>query len=426
VGHDALANFLEGMQRVVEVTERDRWLSVTTISFDISLLELFQPLVRGGAVVIAGDEERTDPERVWRLVREAGVTTMQATPSLWRGVCTDEMAGLEGFRVLVGGEALDAELADRLVRRAATAVNVYGPTETTIWSTCALLDESWPPSIGRPILNTQVYVLDRALRPLPVGEVGELWIAGTGLASGYFNAPHLTAARFVANPFADRPGERMYRTGDLARWTERGEIEFLGRNDTQVKLRGMRIELTDVERLLAHHPDVHQVQVTLQTRESAAPRLVAYLVLEDPALERPRELEAFLEREVPEHMRPAVAVVLDAFPLTPNGKIDRKRLPEPDASGDSYVAPSSGLEETLCRLFAEALGLERVGIRDEFVASGGHSLIATRLVSRIRTELGVEVPIQALFAARTVHELNSRWDEFGSTRRRAITRSTTS
>jgi len=426
VGHDALANFLEAMQRVVEVTEEDRWLSVTTISFDISLLELFQPLVRGAAVVIAGDEERTDPETVWRLVRDSGVTTMQATPSLWRGVCTEAMSGISGLRALVGGEALDAELADRLSRRAATAVNVYGPTESTIWSTCAVLPDCEPPSIGRPILNTQVYVLDRALRPLPIGQIGELWIAGAGLATGYFNSPGLTAARFVANPFTDRPGERMYRTGDLARWTDGGEIEFLGRNDTQVKLRGMRIELTDVERLLVRHPDVRQAQVCLQAKDGGPARLVAYLVLQDPGVTRPRDFAAFLEREVPEHMHPAVTVVFDAFPLTPNGKIDRKRLPEPEEGSDSYVAPSSGLQATLCRLFAEALGLERVGVRDEFVASGGHSLIATRLVSRIRTELGVEVPIQALFAAQTVDGLNARWHEFGSSRRRAITRSTRS
>jgi amino acid adenylation domain-containing protein len=426
VGHDALANFLDGMQRIVEVTEADRWLSVTTISFDISLLELFQPLVRGAAVVIAPDEERTDPEAVWRLVRNSGVTTMQATPSLWRGLCTEAMSEISGLRALVGGEALDGELAARLIPRADTVVNVYGPTETTIWSTSALLPQSGPPSIGRPILNTQVYVLDRALRPLPVGEIGELWIAGAGLATGYFNSSRLTAARFVANPFSDRSGERMYRTGDLARWTADGEIEFLGRNDTQVKLRGMRIELTDVERLLVRHPDVRQAQVCLQGKDYGPARLVAYLVLQGPDVAKPRDFAAFLEREVPEHMRPAVTVVLDAFPLTPNGKIDRKRLPEPEAGSDSYVAPTSGLQTTLCRLFAEALGVDRVGVRDEFVASGGHSLIATRLVSRIRTELGVEVPIQALFAAQTVDELSALWDEFGSTRRRAITRITKS
>ncbi|WP_108832296.1 non-ribosomal peptide synthetase [Actinomyces sp. Marseille-P3109] len=425
VGHDALANFLESMQRVVETTELDRWMSVTTISFDISLLELFQPLVRGAAVVIANDEERTDPEQMWRLVRETGVTTMQATPSLWRCLCADQMPNIEDFRVLVGGEALDSTLADRLTRNVSTAVNVYGPTETTIWSTAAFLHDSPPPSIGRPTLNTHAYVLDRALHPVPIGEVGELWIAGTGLADGYFNSPRVTAARFVANPFAEYPGQRMYRTGDLARWTERGEIEFLGRSDTQVKLRGMRIELSDVEHLFMRHPDVRQVQVAMQAQEGGLARLIAYLVLQDPTLKQPRALEEFLKREVPEHMHPSVTVVLDAFPLTPNGKVDRTQLPEPKAGDNSYISPSSDLEVTLCQLFAEVLGLDQVGVCDDFVASGGHSLTATRLVSRIRTNLGVEVPIQELFAARTVHELSVRWDKFETTHRRAITRNKT-
>lgn len=426
VGHDALSNFLTAMQALLPVSAEDRWLSVTTISFDISLLELFQPLLRGAAVVIADDDDRTEPETVWDLVRTEGVTTMQATPSLWRSLCNETMNGIDGLRALVGGEALDSDLAERLSQRVSTALNVYGPTETTIWSTCAVLPDSRPPSIGRPIQNTQVYVLDQALRPLPVGQTGELWIAGAGLALGYFNSPTRTASRFVANPFTAQSGARMYRTGDLARWTFDGEIEFLGRNDTQVKLRGFRIELAEVERLLARHPDVKQAQVCLQTGTGGVQRLVAYLVLDDPELEQPREFTSFLDSEVPEHMRPAVTVILEAFQLNDNGKIDRNRLPDPEEGNDSYVGPSSGVQATLCRLFAEVLSLERVGVHDEFVALGGHSLIATRLVSRIRTELGVEVPIRTLFTEQTIDRLSARWHEFGSSRRSAITRSTRS
>jgi amino acid adenylation domain-containing protein len=426
VSHGALANFFSAMQEIVPAGAGQRWLSVTTISFDISLLELFQPLVRGAAVVIADDDDRTDSDKVWDLVRTAGVTTVQATPSLWRSLCTEAMTEVNGLRALVGGEALEAELAERLVRRASTVLNLYGPTETTIWSTCAVLPGSRPPSIGRPIRNTQVYVLDRALRPLPVGRVGEVWIAGAGLAVGYLNSPGRTASRFVANPFSGRSGARMYRTGDLGRWTVDGQIELLGRNDTQVKLRGFRIELAEVERLLVRHPDIEQALASLDTSPGGLPRLIAHLVLEDPQLDEPRDFSAFLRREVPEYMHPAVTVVVDSYPLNANGKIDRKGLPEPQEVLDSYVEPSTGLQATLCRLFADALGLERVGVRDEFVALGGHSLIATRLVSRIRTELGVEVPIRTLFAEQTIEQLSARWHELGVARRSAITRSTRS
>lgn len=426
VTHGALANFFAAMQDIVPVGAGDRWLSVTTISFDISLLELFQPLLRGAAVVFADDDDRTDPDTVWDLVRTAGVTTVQATPSLWRTLCTDALAEFDGLRALVGGEALEADLAERLAGRASTVLNLYGPTETTIWSTCAVLPGSRPPSIGRPIRNTQVYVLDRALRPLPVGRAGEVWIAGAGLAVGYFNSPGRTASRFVANPFSARPGVRMYRTGDLARWTVEGEIELLGRNDTQIKLRGFRIELAEVERLLVRHPDVEQALVSLDSKRPGHPRLIAHLVLDDATLDRPRDFAAFLRSEVPEYMHPAVTVVVDSYPLNANGKIDRRSLPEPEEGPEMYVGPSSGLQAALCRLFADALGLERVGVRDEFVALGGHSLIATRLVSRIRTELGVEVPIKTLFAEQTIEQLSARWHELGVARRSAITRSTRS
>jgi amino acid adenylation domain-containing protein len=394
-----LANFLADMRDRVGLSVADRWLAVTTVGFDIAALELFGPLTSGGRVVLAERDVVRDPVTLCALLRESGTTVVQATPSLWRAVLAESPGSLTGVRVLVGGEALPSDLAGELVSAAESVLNVYGPTETTVWSTAAPLDGSGPISIGGPIANTQVFVLDSALCPVPPGVAGELYLAGDGVARGYWNRSGLTAERFVADPFGE-PGARMYRTGDQARWRSSGELEFLGRVDTQVKIRGFRIELGEIEAVLAAHPSVSQAVVVVREDRPGDPRLVAYATGEF-AVDTLRER---LAETLPGYMIPSAFVALDEFPLTPNGKLDRRALPAPDGEAASAEGrpPRDAREEVLCGVFAEVLGLTSVSIDDGFFDHGGHSLLATRLVSRVRTVLGVELPVRQLFDTPTV------------------------
>jgi acyl-coenzyme A synthetase/AMP-(fatty) acid ligase len=315
--------------------------------------------------------------------------------------------------VLCGGEALPAELARTLIDGSAQVWNVYGPTETTVWSAaCPLGPERPEPLLGEPIANTTLYVLDAQLGHVPLGTPGELYIGGAGLARGYLRRPALSAERFVPNPFGE-PGTRLYRTGDRVRVRADGAIEFLGRADHQLKLRGYRIEPGEIEARLLEHPRVRRAVVAAVGVGAGDKRLVAYLervpVGEaegegDAALVS--ELRAALERALPEYMRPQHYLLLEQFPLTPNGKLDRKRLPALDASaGRAYAAPETSLQRRLAVLWGEVLGVERVGLHDNFFELGGHSLLATRLVARIREELATDVPLRALFEAVTVAEL---------------------
>ncbi|WP_285584914.1 amino acid adenylation domain-containing protein, partial [Actinoallomurus iriomotensis] len=403
VPRGSLVSFLAAMRHRFSPTADDRLLSVTTVGFDIAGLELLLPLICGAAVVLADEPLVRDPRALSGAILAHRVTMMQATPSLWRSLLDGSAAPLSSVMVLVGGEALPADLASALCERAGSVVNLYGPTETTIWSTCAELDE-WAgggaPPIGRPLENTRLYVLDDRLRLMPPDVPGELYIAGAGLARGYLNRPGLTAERFVACPFGE-PGERMYRTGDLVRRRADGRLEFIGRADDQVKVRGHRIELGEIEAALAAGPKVAQACVVVREDHPGDPQLVGYVVPEDGAGCDPAEVRHALARTLPDVMVPAAIVLLDAFPLTPNGKLDRKALPAPDYATTDR-APRTPYEEVLARLFAETLRLERVGIDDDFFDLGGHSLLATRLISRIRSVLGVGLPIRALFDAPTV------------------------
>ncbi|MFI9288333.1 amino acid adenylation domain-containing protein [Streptomyces werraensis] len=415
VTHRGLANFLATMRRRFPLTPRDRLLAVTTVSFDIAGLELYLPLTSGAAVVLAGKETVAQPSAVRETVRRHRVTAVQATPAFWQILLMEEPDGAAGLRILVGGEALPPQLAEALAGQAAEVTNVYGPTETTIWSTSApVTPGAGVPSIGTPIGNTQVYVLDARLRPVPRGVHGELYIAGDGLARGYQGRPDLTAGRFLACPFGG-PGTRMYRTGDLVRWREDGRLEYIGRTDFQVKIRGFRIELGEIEHVLAEHPVVAQAVALVREDRPGDQKLVAYVVpagKADPAGLDLAPLAELLRRRLPEYMVPSAIVPLAELPTNPSGKLDRGALPAP-GQGRSQAgrAPRTPTEEVLCELFADLLGREEIGIDDDFFGNGGHSLLATRLSGRIRNRFGVDSKVTLVFRNPTVAQLAARIEE---------------
>ncbi|WP_242884761.1 non-ribosomal peptide synthetase [Actinomadura litoris] len=413
IPHGALTNFLSSMQERFSLAADDRLLAVTTVGFDIAGLELFLPLITGAGVVLATGDQAADPGELVELIARHKVTALQATPGLWRALVEHDVSAFSDVRVLVGGEALPSDLAGQLAKAGRSVTNLYGPTETTIWSTADDV-ESADFSIGRPIGNTQVYVLDAGLSPVAPGVAGELYIAGDGLAHGYLNRPALSAERFVACPFGSS-GKRMYRTGDLARWTSDGELEYLGRLDHQVKIRGFRIELGEIETVLATHPQVSRVVVVAREDAVGAARLVAYVVPEESVDEQ--DLRRHLGAALPPYMVPSAFVELDELPLTPNGKIDRKALPEPEfGMVKAGREPRSPREEILCGLFAEVLGLPKVSIDDDFFQRGGHSLMALRLMSRIRSTLDVELPMRRLFETPTVAGLADVLETSGGAR----------
>ncbi|WP_433342168.1 amino acid adenylation domain-containing protein [Streptomyces sp. CA-253872] len=400
VPQGALVNLLHDMAERFRITPEDRFLSVTTFGFDISNLELLVPLLTGAELVLAEHDTVRDPAALAALVTGSAATVMQATPTLWQALVAEHPGSLAGLRVLIGGEAVGEPLAAALRAHAAEVTNVYGPTETTIWSTTALLDGSRPgvPPIGRPLANTRVYVLDDALRLVPRGTAGELYIAGDGVARGYHGRPGLTATRFVADPFGPA-GSRMYRTGDVVRWGDDGQIEYIGRADHQVKIRGFRIELGEIESALTAHPEVRGAAVLARDDRPGGPGLVAYTA----GTASPAALRAHLAASLPAHMVPATYVALDALPLTANGKIDRKLLPAPaPGSRTGGRAPRSPREQLMCEVYGEVLGLPGpAGPEDSFFELGGHSLLANRLTGRIRAAFGVELPVRAVFAAPT-------------------------
>ncbi|MFP7327691.1 non-ribosomal peptide synthetase DhbF [Bacillus subtilis] len=410
VTQKSLSNFLLSMQEAFSLGEEDRLLAVTTVAFDISALELYLPLISGAQIVIAKKETIREPQALAQMIENFDINIMQATPTLWHALVTSEPEKLRGLRVLVGGEALPSGLLQALQDLHCSVTNLYGPTETTIWSAAAFLEEGLKgvPPIGKPIWNTQVYVLDNGLQPVPPGVVGELYIAGTGLARGYFHRPDLTAERFVADPYGP-PGTRMYRTGDQARWRADGSLDYIGRADHQIKIRGFRIELGEIDAVLANHPHIEQAAVVVREDQPGDKRLAAYVVA-DGAIDT-AELRRNMGASLPDYMVPAAFVEMDELPLTPNGKLDRKALPAPDFSTSvSDRAPRTPQEEILCDLFAEVLGLARVGIDDSFFELGGHSLLAARLMGRIREVMGAELGIAKLFDEPTVAGLAAHLD----------------
>ncbi|MFD0634335.1 amino acid adenylation domain-containing protein [Catenulispora yoronensis] len=413
VSQGSLVNLLGSMAARPGLSSGDVAVAVTTFGFDIAGLELFGPLTVGARLVVA-----ESPQVVPSLLAATGAGWVQGTPSTWRMLLDDGWVPSPGLRVLCGGEALPSNLADDLVGAGVQLWNMYGPTETTIWSSCAEVRSGDLVSLGHPIANTRLHVLDRHLNPVPVGVVGELYIAGSGLARGYLNRPGLTAERFVPDPSAD-DGSRMYRTGDLVSRRADGELEFLGRVDEQVKVRGFRIEPGEIEAALTSHPGVSAALVVAHGGADDR-RLVAFLVPADAGVGIPAvsELRDFAGQRLPEYMIPAVFVELSEIPRTPNGKVDRKALPNVDGirlePSDAFTPASTPTEELLAGIWAGVLGLDRVGVTDDFFDLGGHSLLATRVVSRIRAVLDVEIPLAALFDQPTVAGLAAVVDQSGS------------
>ncbi|MEW2567383.1 amino acid adenylation domain-containing protein [Streptomyces sp. NPDC047070] len=420
VPQSGIVNRLLWMQDAYGLTGADRVLQKTPSSFDVSVWEFFWPLITGAALVVAGPDGHKDPRYLAELIQRQEVTVAHFVPSMLQLFLEEPTAAgcTDLRRVMCSGEALPAPLAHRFHRTLASTElhNLYGPTEASVDVTAVQVHPgATSVPIGRPVWNTRVYVLDAALRPVPPGVAGELYLAGAQLARGYFDRAGLTAERFVADPYGGA-GERMYRTGDLARWTSDGTVEYLGRTDDQVKIRGFRIELGEIESVLGRHDTVAQAVVVPHGQ-----RLVAYVV---PAAgrgtDRAVDVSAALRRhaaaELPEHMVPAAFMTLDALPLTPNGKLDRRALPAPDfAAGATASLPRTPREEILCGLFAEVLGLEHVGVHDDFFALGGHSLVAMRLAARVRAVLGAEASLRTVFDAPTAARLTEALrDEAGA------------
>ncbi|MFY0568156.1 non-ribosomal peptide synthase/polyketide synthase [Archangium lansingense] len=420
ITHRALANHMAWLLSTFGLTSEHRVLLKTPLSFDASVWECWAPLMVGAPLVLAPPEAHRDPAALVECVLRQRVSVLQVVPSMLRFLL-DEPALSRATHLrwlFCGGEALASELAPRLAEALPEVrlVNLYGPTEVTIDATFAQATaEASGPSIpiGRPVANTQVYVLDAALQPVPPGVPGELFIAGAQLARGYLGRPHLTAERFLPNPFSATPGERMYRTGDRVRWLANGSLEYLGRIDFQVKLRGQRIELGEIESALSRLPGVRQALVLVREDVPGNQRLVAYLTATEGHTLESEALRSGLQRLLPEYMVPSVFMVLEALPLTPNGKVDRKALPAPEhtLSEAGYIAPRTATEEQLAAIWAEVLSVPRVGAEDDFFELGGHSLLATRVLSRLRSAFQVELPVRALFEAPTLSALARRIDE---------------
>ncbi len=421
IPHRAMTNFLASMRREPGLTAGDTLLAVTTLSFDIAVLELFLPLIVGARVVVAGQGVAADGAALADLLVMSGATMMQATPAAWRLLLHAGWPGDPRLTVLCGGEALPRALADQLLERCAALWNMYGPTETTVWSTLWRVEPGdGPIPIGRPIARTEARVLDERLAPVPVGEVGELYIGGAGLARGYRNRPDLTAERFIPHPADPTSGARLYRTGDLARSRPDGTVECLGRVDHQVKVRGYRIELGEIEAVLARQPGVREAVVTAREDTPGEKRLVAYVVSQPGvgqagtggAMPTPDELRRLLAAVLPDYMVPGVVVPLEALPLTPNGKLDRNALPPPSTgtaieSGHSPGLPGPAadlmtIHYQLIAIWEDLLGVRPIGIRDDFFALGGHSLLAARLIDRIVATFGVRPALATLFAEATI------------------------
>jgi amino acid adenylation domain-containing protein len=406
-----VVNFLTSMQREPGLTPGDILLSVTTLSFDIAGLEIYLPLINGARLILVSSATAANGSLLKLALEQSQATIMQATPATWRLLIASGWQGNRQFKILCGGEALPTDLVAGLLARCGSLWNMYGPTETTIWSTLSqITTQDAPITIGHPIANTQVYVLDAYQQPVPVGRSGELHIGGDGLARGYLNRPELTAEKFIRNPFDAHEDTRLYRTGDLVRFLADGQIEFLGRIDHQVKLRGFRIELGEIETVLSLHNAVRQAVVVAREDTPGDKRLVAYLTFKGSPVPSTSELRAFLHERLPEYMIPALFIPLETFPLTPNGKVDRRALPAPETTRPdlvtSYIAPRSEIEQGLAAIWQQALKVEKVGVNDNFFELGGHSLLIVQVHHQILQAFQTDITIAQMFQYPTIQTLS--------------------
>ncbi len=416
VGHRALTNFLYSMLANPGFSSKDRLLSVTTLSFDIAALELYAPLLAGGSVIIASREEAMDPEKLAARLSDSSCTTMQATPATWKMLLEWGWQGSQSTRVLCGGEPLSRDLADGLLSKCGEVWNLYGPTETTIWSTLSqIVGDEKDITVGQAIANTQLYVLDTQRQLVPIGVPGELYIGGAGVADGYLNREELTNERFVDNPFDTQGKTRLYRTGDGARWRADGRLEIHGRLDDQVKLRGYRIEPGEIRAVLVQQASIDDAVVVVREHEPGKHQLVAYMVI-DPSRHADLDiasLRSTLSSVMPDYMIPNAWVIVDSLPLTPNGKVDRKALLSSELSetaAEEYQPPQSETEQALARIWAEVLSVSSVSRTDSFFALGGHSLKAVQVVSRVRDKLALELPLKIVFERPSLVEMSEAID----------------
>ena len=426
ISHRALVNFIISMQKEPGLTQEDKLLSVTTLSFDIAGLELYLPLSAGAGLVIASKEAVYDADELIGEISRNNITIMQATPATWRMLTDAGWNGNGKLKILCGGEAMPRELADQLLKRCGCLWNMYGPTETTIWSTIMNVKSgSGQISIGRPILNTQIYILDSNMEPVPIGVTGEIYIGGNGLADGYLNRPQLTSERFVDNPFKNGRNYKMYRTGDLGRYLPDGNIEALGRVDNQLKIRGFRIEPGEIEALLARHPDIHEAVVAAKEVNKGDRQLIAYYTCGNESAPADIELRNLLKQDLPAYMIPSAFVKMTALPLTPNGKVDRLSLPVPEALSGAVTAlvadnvekrntnPRSSIEKMIVEIWREVLHIENIGTEDNFFDIGGHSLLLSKVYNLLKKQVNKEITMVDMFKYPTVQSLAGFLDTDG-------------
>ncbi len=415
IPHRAIANHMAWMQDMFPLVESDRVLQKTPFSFDASVWEFYAPLLAGAQLVIAKPEGQRDPSYLVQQIIEQKITVLQLVPSLLSALldvkCFADCVSLK--RVFCGGEALSGELRRHFFHRLPSTrlFNLYGPAEatidTTVWE-CYQTDQRVNVPIGRPIANIQTYVLDHNMQPVPIGIPGELYIGGAGVGRGYHHRPALTAERFIDNIFSEIPDQCLYKTGDLVRYLPDGALEFLGRIDHQVKVRGMRIELGEIEAVLKQHPAVRDVVVIVWKDDRGDGRLVAYLALHQSEKNIISEIRDFAQQQLPNYMIPSAFMVLEALPLNLSGKINRRALPTPEITRSEvieFVAPASPLEIMLAEIWQDILGIDQIGIDDNFFDLGGHSLLAVRLITRIEAQIGKKIPLATLFQFPTIAQL---------------------
>ncbi len=417
IRHFNLVNFLLSMQKEPGITANDKLLAVTTISFDIAGLELYLPLISGAQLVLTNSDTAKDGRLLLDLVKDEQITFMQATPYTWRMMLEAGWNDYLPIKILCGGEALPKDLVTKLKHKTSALWNMYGPTETTIWSTVKLIDNTENITIGKPIDNTQVYILDEALNNLADGNIGEIFIGGEGVAKGYLNREDLTAERFIDDPFSNIEGAKMYRAGDLGKIRENGDIQCLGRIDHQVKVRGYRIELEEIEHSLIKQAGIKEAVVVAREDIPGDPRLVGYVVLneDDTTTDLKTQITEWqqgLLALLPEYMVPDDFVLMTSIPITPNGKIDRKALPKPDYNNISrlgeYIAPRTDIEKQVAEVWQELMGIEKISIFDNFFELGGRSLVAVQIMARIEKLTGKRLPLATLFEHSTIEKLSLR------------------